>query len=181
MKNVAKGLLAAAGFKLSRISDGPRDYLQRSLIEEADRAGVYIGDYMELKWGEAGKSRSIVEALFRPHLKPDSVVLEVGPGTGMYALKILESLQNGTLHIYEVDPYWQHFLRNLTADDQRVKIHPADGYSYEGIADGSIDLFCANGVFEYTDQLVMFRNLFEGVRVTRPGGILAFDFFDSDD
>ena len=151
------------------------------MIQEAQQAGVYIGDYAEQKWGEVGKSRNVVDSLFRPQLKPNACVLEVGPGTGMFAFKILEYIPQGTLHLYEVDPYWQNYLKSRLHNDPRVSIYQASGFSYDEISDGSVDLYCANGVFEYTDQLVMYRNLMEGIRVTRSGGTLAFDFFDSDE
>jgi len=142
---------------------------------------MYVGDYAEIQWGEVGKSRSIVETLYRPHLKENSAVLEAGPGTGMYARKVLEHIPCGAMHLYEIDPYWKRFLFRMLGSDSRVHIHESNGYSYDDIPDESIDVYHANGVFIYTPHLVTCRNLVEAVRVTRPGGIIAFDFFDMDE
>lgn len=184
LKSCVQQALAVAGLRLSRIHkevSAPREYIQLPLIEGAQKAGMYIGDYAELQWGEVGKSRSIVDSLYERRLKEDSTVLEVGPGTGMFATKVLENIPRGTMHLYEIDPYWQSFLRGSMGSDSRVHVHESNGYSYDDIQDASIDLYHANGVFVYTSAMVTCRNLLEASRVTRDGGVIAFDFFDMDE
>jgi hypothetical protein len=184
LKSSVQRALAVAGLKLSRIPkevDAPREYIEPSLIEAADKAGIYVGDYAEQEWGEVGRSRSIVETLYAPRLTPNSAVLEAGPGTGMFATKVLEHIPDGTMHLFEIDPYWKRFLLRMLGSDPRVTIHETNGYSYDDIPDESIDLYHANGVFVYTPHLVTCRNLVEAVRVTRRGGTIAFDFFDMEE
>ena len=184
LKSSVQRALAIAGLRLSRIPkevDAPREYIEPALIQAAEKAGVYVGDYAEREWGEVGRSRSIVETLYRPRLKENSVVLEAGPGTGMFAIKVLEHIPKGTMHLFEIDPYWKNFLVRLLGSDARVLIQETNGYSYDDIADESIDLYHANGVFVYTPHLVTCRNLVEAVRVTRRGGTIAFDFFNMEE
>jgi ubiquinone/menaquinone biosynthesis C-methylase UbiE len=184
LKSSVQRALAAVGLRLSRIPkelDAPQEYIEPSLIEAAEKAGIYVGDYAEKEWGEVGRSRSIVETLYAPRLKEDSAVLEAGPGTGMFARKVLEHIPGGTMHLYEIDPYWKRFLLRMFNSDSRVQIHETSGYSYDDIHDESIDLYHANGVFVYTPHLVTCRNLVEAVRVTRRGGTIAFDFFDMEE
>jgi len=184
LKSSVQRALGVVGLRLSRISkeaDAPREYIEPSLIEAAERAGVYVGDYAEQRWGEVGRSRSIVETLYKPRLNKESVVLEVGPGTGMFATKVLEHIPAGTMHLYEIDPYWKRFLLRMLGSDSRVHMHETNGYSYDDLSDESIDLYHANGVFVYTPHLVTCRNLVEAVRVTRLGGTIAFDFFDMEE
>jgi len=151
------------------------------MIEAARNAGMYVGDYAEAQWDEVGRSRSIVETLYAPRLKEDSAVLEAGPGTGMFARKVVEHIPKGTMHLFEIDPYWMKFLFGVFDNDSRVRIHETDGYSYDDIPDQSIDLYHANGVFVYTSHMVTCRNLVEAVRITRNGGAIAFDFFDMEE
>jgi hypothetical protein len=184
LKSSVQRVLAVAGLRLSRIPrevDAPREYIEPSLIEAADKAGIYVGDYAEREWGEVGRSRSIVDTLYAPRLKEDSAVLEAGPGTGMFATKVLGHIPKGTMHLFEIDPYWSQFLLRMLGSDSRVQIHETNGYSYDDIRDDSIDLYHANGVFVYTPHLVTCRNLVEAVRVTRRGGVIAFDFFDMEE
>jgi SAM-dependent methyltransferase len=184
LKSGVQRVLAVAGLRLARIPkkiEAPREYIDLSLIEAAEKAGVYIGDYAEKHWGEAGRSRSIVDTLYAPRLKSASAVLEVGPGTGMFARKVLEYIPRGEMHLYEIDPYWQKSLHGMLGSDPRVHIHATNGYSYDDIQDESIDLYHANGVFVYTAHLATCRNLIEARRVTRVGGYIAFDFFNMDD
>jgi hypothetical protein len=184
LKHYVQRAFAVAGLRLSRIPkevDAPREYIEPRLIEAAEKAGIYVGDYAEQEWGEVGRSRSIVEALYAPHLKENSAVLEAGPGTGMFATKVLEHIPNGTMHLFEIDPYWKRFLLSLLGADSRVQVHETNGYSYDDIPNESIDLYHANGVFVYTPHLVTCRNLVEAVRVTRRGGTIAFDFFNMEE
>jgi SAM-dependent methyltransferase len=184
LKSFVQRALAVAGLRLSRIPkvvDAPEAYIDLSLIEAARKAGMYVGDYAEIQWGEVGRSRSIVETLYRPRLREDSAVLEVGPGTGMFATKILEHIPKGRMHLYEIDPYWRKFLLEMLGSDSRVQVHDTNGYSYDNIQDQSIDLYHANGVFVYTSHLVTCRNLIEAARVIRNGGSIAFDFFDMEE
>jgi SAM-dependent methyltransferase len=184
LKSFVHRALAVAGLRLSRIPkevDAPREYIEPALIEAAEKAGMYVGDYAEKEWGEVGRSRSIVETLYAPRLKENSVVLEAGPGTGMFARKVLDYIPNGAMHLFEIDPYWKRFLQRMLGPDSRVHIHETNGYSYDDIPDESIDLYHANGVFVYTSHLVTCRNLVEAARVTRLGGTIAFDFFDMEE
>jgi hypothetical protein len=184
LKSCVQRALAVAGLRLSRISkaeDAPREYIEPSMIEAAKEAGMYVGDYAEIQWGEVGRSRSIVETLYEPRLNKNSAVLEAGPGTGMFARKVLEHIPDGTMHLYEIDPYWKKFLLGMLGPDSRVQIHETNGYSYDDIPNESIDLYHANGVFVYTSHLVTCRNLVEAARVTRKGGTIAFDFFDMEE
>jgi ubiquinone/menaquinone biosynthesis C-methylase UbiE len=184
LKSSVHRALAVVGLRLSRVpreADAPREYIEPSLIEAAEKAGIYVGDYAEKQWDEVGRSRNIVETLYAPRLKKDSVVLEVGPGTGMFARKVLEHIPNGTMHLFEIDPYWKGFLGRMLGSDSRVHMYETNGYSYDDIRDESIDLYHANGVFVYTPHLITCRNLVEAVRVTRRGGAIAFDFFDMEE
>src|SRR5688572_6098330 len=184
LKSFVQRALSVAGLRLSRIpteKDAPREYIEPSLIEAAEKAGMYVGDYAEIQWNEVGRSQSIVDTLYAPRLQQDSTVLEAGPGTGMFARKVLRHIPKGTMHLYEIDPYWKRFLGGMFASDSRVHLHDTNGYSYDDIPDESVDLYHANGVFVYTSHMVTCRNLLEAVRVTRPGGTIAFDFFDMEE
>lgn len=184
LKSAVQRALGVAGLRLSRIpkeADAPKEYIEASMIEAARNAGMYVGDYAEAQWGEVGRSRSIVDTLYRPRLKENSTVLEAGPGTGMFARKVLEHIPSGKMHLYEIDPYWKKFLAGMLETDSRVQVHETSGYSYDDIPDESIDLYHANGVFVYTSHMVTCRNLLEAVRITRRGGAIAFDFFNMEE
>ena len=152
LKTLARTFLERfLGIKISRIGSthAPQLYLSSSMIKAAKCAGVYIWDYCEKEWGQVGKAERIVSKLFAPYLKEDSCVVEVGPGTGRYTIHIAKFVPHGQIHLFELDPYWNKFLRKLFSGDSRIILHSTNGFSY-GLLDNSIDFYCANGVFTYT-------------------------------
>ncbi|MFC1711971.1 methyltransferase domain-containing protein [Patescibacteria group bacterium] len=172
------------GFKIVRLnskSDNPSLFLNADLIREAKKENMYIGDYVEKKWNEVGTSEKIVKKIIKPYLKKDSVIIDVGSGTGRYTKQMLTFIPQGKIHIFELDSYWKKFLKEYFSKENNIKIHPANGYSYDTLSNDSIDVYCAINVFTYTNAMTTFRNLIEAARVVKPKGIIIFDFFNTDE
>lgn len=172
---------AAAMQEADTVPAAPSLYMDAAMIIAAQAAGVYIGDYAEAQWEEVGIAKRAVENLYLDDLRTDSVILEVGPGTGRYVRYMLTFAPRGAAHLFELDPYWKNFLSQFFSTDNRVQLHSTDGWTYKDIPNNSVDIYCAHGVFVYTKPMQTYANLQEAVRVVKSGGIIVFDFFDLDE
>lgn len=103
-------------------------------------------------------------------------VCEIGPGSGRYAVKIIEMLHPRTYEIYESARDWIPTLRALP----NAVIRDCDGRTLAQTKDASVDLVHAQKVFVYIEFYASMGYLEEMVRVVRPGGIVAFDILTED-
>jgi SAM-dependent methyltransferase len=101
---------------------------------------------------------------------------EIGPGSGRYAVKIIEMLHPRTYEIYESARDWIPTLRALP----NAVIRDCDGRTLAQTKDASVDLVHAQKVFVYIEFYASMGYLEEMVRVVRPGGIVAFDILTED-
>jgi SAM-dependent methyltransferase len=151
-----------------------KNYLPaKKTIAAARRAGLGLCDYIEKTNSEAGATQRTVDTVLRIGgiTPPVERVCEIGAGTGRYAEKFIESLQPKHYEVYETAVDWLPHLRGLP----HVEIKPADGHSLAGTASASVDLAHANKVFVYIPFAAVAGYLLEMLRVTKPGGTIAFD------
>lgn len=99
------------------------------------------------------------------------VVCEIGPGTGRYAVEVINALHPRAYEIYETARDWLPTLRQLP----NVVIRDCDGHTLTQTPDRSVDLVHAQKLFVYVEFYVMAGYLSEMARVVRPGGTVAFD------
>lgn len=144
LKSSVRRFLAGLGYELKSVS--PVDSKCEGFdhyVQSAQSAGMDVNDWLEseLGWPDG---KAIVEKHVVRHLKSDSVVCEVGSGTGRHAKHIAEHLTAGSLHLYDHSSYLQKFLVNYFRDDPAVQVHQSDGLKID-CSDDTVDLVFRQG------------------------------------
>jgi ubiquinone/menaquinone biosynthesis C-methylase UbiE len=142
-------------------------------IREAEASGKDPNDVGDVAWDDDPLKHAL-EAHYLPHIHPDSVVLELGPGTGRATRHVISHCREMILADYSqlVCDWLSKYLQNKG----RFKILLIDGPSLAAIEDQRVDMAFANGVFEHIDMDDLFYFLEEFYRVLKPGSVLSFNF-----
>lgn len=171
-KSLIRRLLEQQGYTIKRVGLG---YIAAdATLSAAQQANLPVGDYVEQLWNKVGEAQRVVTRIMNHGIPTQAAnIVEIGPGTGRYLAKVLEHGQPNRYEIYETDPGWTKWLQATYP----VIRQPADGISLTPTASESADLVHAHGVFVYLPFLTTWRYWQELWRVTRPGGMVAFDIF----
>ncbi|MBV9598338.1 MAG: class I SAM-dependent methyltransferase [Chloroflexi bacterium] len=146
-------------------------------LEAAQRLGMDVNDYeeTELGWYPA---EALLSATLFPHLQPDAVVCEVGPGTGRFSRYILPRIPRGQLHLVDHSPWMVRFLRGYFRNQSNVVVHLGDGQSLPMPNDRWMDVVFVAGTVIALELGTIQRYAVEFARVLKPGGLVVFDYLD---
>src|SRR5262245_707980 len=103
-------------------------------LAEAQQLGMDLNDYLEEKKGWDDCYHLIEPSTF-PYLRPDSVVLELGPGSGRWSRHLAGKLTAGELHLVDNAPWKVNFLRDYFHAQPHVCVHRNDGHALGLFAD----------------------------------------------
>jgi SAM-dependent methyltransferase len=144
-------------------------------LEAALRLGADVNDYEEqhLGWYPA---QAILEATTFAHLRSDSVVCEVGPGTGRFSRYILPRIERGELHLVDHSPWMVRFLERYFGN--QVRVYLGDGQSLPLPRASWIDLVFVAGTIVALKLGTIRLYAQEFARVLKPGGLVIFDYID---
>jgi phospholipid N-methyltransferase len=147
-------------------------------IAAAKAAGMSICDWRESREDDPRKvgrrDRIIARMEAAGCFQKLRAVAEIGPGTGMYAEKVLPYLDTpAACDFYEIDAGWADYLERELGMYRR----DADGHSMWQAIGNNRDLVHAHGVFIYLPLLHTYGYLKECARVCRPGGHIVFDVY----
>ncbi len=149
----------------------PWDDFFKKWIAEAEASGQDPNDVGDVDWGDI---REALETCYYPYINSDSVVLELGPGSGRVTRHIIGRCREMILVDYsEVVCDW---LGRYLEGKGSYRIAHIQKPSLAAVEDGSVDTVIANGVFEHIDMDDLFCFLQEFSRVLRPEGVVSFDF-----
>jgi SAM-dependent methyltransferase len=167
-------LLRRVGVQLVRArgAQKPWDEAFAHWIAEAKASGLDPNDVGDREWhGRALENAS--RHLF-PRITQQSVVLELGPGTGRYTRHVLPRCREMILVDYST--LVCGWLREYLRGKGRFRVLHIDRPRFAEVADGAVDFAFANGVFEHIDPDDTDFLLQEFHRVLKPGGELWFNF-----
>jgi SAM-dependent methyltransferase len=115
-----------------------------------------------------------LERYYFPHIRADSVVLELGPELGRITRHLIGHCRETVWVDYS--PAVCRWLDGYLAGKGKFRTLLVDKPVWPEIPSQSVDFACAYGVFEHIDLDDMRRYLEEMHRVLVPGGIAAFNF-----
>lgn len=145
----------------------------RRTIRAARKAGLSVGAYLDREHAAPGSTPEAVAAMLKIGGLTGScdVACEIGPGSGRFAVEVIEALHPRAYEIYETARDWMPTLRQLP----NVVVRPADGHNLAATPDASVDLVHSQRTFSYIEPYVAIGYLAEMARVVKPGGVVAFD------
>src|SRR5260221_10711371 len=151
MRTVRELVAAGAGKALQPFGYEVRDRIVSEkpegfpgYVEAAQRLGMDVNDYEEkqLGWYPA---EPLLEATTFQHLRPESVVCEIGPGTGRFSRYIVPKIAQGQLHLVDHSAWMVRFLDGYFRGQPQVSVHLGDGHSLPFPQSGWMDVVFVAG------------------------------------
>jgi ubiquinone/menaquinone biosynthesis C-methylase UbiE len=146
-------------------------------VETAHRLGMDVNDYEEQRLGWY-PAQPLLEATTFGHLRTNSVVCEIGPGTGRFSRFIVPRIPDGQLHLVDHSPWMVRFLETYFRDQPQVRVQLGDGHSLPYSQSGWIDLVFVAGTIVALKLGTIHLYAREFARVLKPGGVVVFDYID---
>jgi SAM-dependent methyltransferase len=173
----ASRVLAPFGYEVRDRVLGERPEGFPGYLAAAGQLGMDVNDYEEQQLGWRLPRPTLDEVLF-PYLDEQSVVCEIGPGTGRWSRHILERIPRGELHLVDASPWMVRFLSSYFRARPAVHAHLGDGQSLPFPRAACIDaIFSANTLVELKLG-VIYRYACDFARVLKPGGHVVVDYID---
>jgi len=144
-------------------------------LEAAHQLQMDVNDYQEQRLGWY-PAETLLEATLFTHLRPDSFVCEVGPGTGRFSRYILPRIPHGQLHLVDHSAWMVRFLRGYFRDQSNVFVHLSDGQSLPMPNMGWVDVVFVAGTIIALKLGTIRLYAAEFARVLKPGGLVIFDY-----
>jgi SAM-dependent methyltransferase len=149
----------------------PWDDFFKDWIAKAEASGQDPNDVGDVDWGDL---KHTLETYYYPYINADSVVLELGPGSGRVTRHIIGRCREMILVDYSqvVCDWLGRYLKGKGS----YRVANIDKPLLAVVDNSSVDTVIANGVFEHIDMDDFFRFLEEFKRVLKPEGIVSFNF-----
>jgi phospholipid N-methyltransferase len=130
--------------------------------------------FQERKCG--GSYREVFRQAVVPHLRPDSTVLELGPGKGSWSRALLPRIPEGRLFAADyVDVSWA--LRP-EEDDGRLVFHQVADNTFSAFRDGQFDFFFSFGVLCHNPAAAILEILANALPKMRVGATAVHQYGD---
>lgn len=137
-----------------------KDYLWPKDGDEWNEQAAACGVPYE-KW-----KAQLVETFAIPHLRPQSVMLEIGPGHGRWSVFFPKRVAE--LHLADLSPSCIEFCRKRLVEHPNVRYHVTDGKSLSTLPDASIDFVFSFDAFVHIEEAETRSYMRELRRVMRP-------------
>lgn len=120
----------------------------------------------------------ILEQLVYPAIRRDSVICEVGTGTGRWSRHLASAVPEGELVLVDRSRWVVKFLKKYFAGRENIRPVRGDGASLPFPTGGWADVVFSQGLFITLALGHCARYVSEFSRILKPGGIAIFDFID---
>lgn len=183
IKLLATKIINRLGFEIRYLkyeAEGLQAYAEGfpGYLREADKLGMDVNDWIEERLGW-WKALPILEQTTFPYLRDDSIVCELGVGTGRWSRHIAAKLVSGELHLCDRSTWIVNFLEKYFQSNPRVHVHLSDG-CHLPLPDNSVDLIFSEGTFIELKLGLFYLYSREFFRTLRSGGYAIFDYIDID-
>jgi SAM-dependent methyltransferase len=111
-----------------------------------------------------------------PFIRPDSVVLELGPGRGSWTRALLQHVPQGRVEAIDFADVSPHLQAELATG--RLRLHRADDLSLSCVADGSFDFFWSFGVLCHHTIEQIGAVLRAALPKMKPGAVSVHEYGD---
>jgi SAM-dependent methyltransferase len=127
-----------------------------------------------VEWGNEELTRRIFERSLQLHLRPESHVLEIGPGGGKYSVLVAPLCAR---FVYaDVSLRMLERTRAVLGGMRHAEALELGGIDLTGLDDESMDFVLSIDVFMHLDLEDVYGYLREFSRVLRPGGVVVVHF-----
>lgn len=103
-----------------------------------------------------------------PNIRPESTVLEIGPGHGRWSALIPHRVPKGTVHLVDLSPSCIEFCKKRLSEYTNIQYHVNDGRSLQPIADQSVDFVFSFDAFVHIEEQEVRAYAREFHRVMKP-------------
>lgn len=123
-----------------------------------------------------GSYRRVFRKAVLPYIKPDSAILELGPGKGSWSRALLKHIPFGRLHTLD----FQDVEKWLKPEeyDGRLYCHKVEDNSFSCLEDESFDFFWSFGVLCHNDQNDIKEILENSLPKMKNGGFAVHQYGD---
>jgi len=175
LKKCVNSLLSPFGFHISRKKKTSSTWV--SDLRDAKALNMDVNDWLETKLGWP-PALPILEEIVFPHLRNDSLICELGVGTGRHSRHLLSKIPNGEIYLVDNSPWVINFVKKYFSHEKRVHFHLCNGSSIPFINDSQIDLVFSDGTFITMNLGSFYLYSHEFYRILKPGGYCIIDFID---
>jgi ubiquinone/menaquinone biosynthesis C-methylase UbiE len=145
-------------------------------VEESAKVGIDVNDWQEQVLGWP-KALPILEQTVFKYIRADSIVCNLGVGTGRWARHISAKLPKGELHLVDHSPWLVKFLTEYFRANPHVRIHLNDGYALPW-HEPSVDLIFSGGTFIALKLGHIYLYAQQFFEVLRSGGYCVIEYID---
>jgi SAM-dependent methyltransferase len=173
----ANRVLSTLGYELRDrvLSERPEGF--PGYLEAATRARMDVNDYEEQQLGWRLPGPTLDDIVF-PYLRDDSMVCEIGPGTGRWSRHIAERIPRGELHLVDASPWIVRFLRTYFRLRSNVHTHLSGGQSLPFERAAWLDMIFSANTFVELKLGTIYQYVCDFRDLVSPGGYVVVDYID---
>lgn len=177
IRRVVNTVLSPFGVEVRKASKENFGEGYPNYLKEAQKEGMDVNDWIEQKMGWS-KTLPVLDQVVFPYLRDDSVVCELGIGTGRWSRHLAKKLAKGELHLVDHSPWLVDFCEKYFQSKPQVRIYLNDGCSLPFPKTSWIDVIFSNGTFIYLKLSFFYLYSLEFFRVLKLGVHVIFNYID---